>query len=54
VSYLGLPFAFCVRGVLELGHVKPLLDGLADREPCLWVCLLVDLALELSATLACA
>src|ERR687897_1013183 len=33
-------------GVLELGHVEPLLDGLADREPCLWVCLLVDLALE--------
>jgi hypothetical protein len=33
-------------GVLELGHLEPLLDGLTDREPCLWVCLLVDLALQ--------
>jgi hypothetical protein len=30
----------------ELGHVEPLLDGLADRKPCPRVCLLVDLALE--------
>jgi hypothetical protein len=33
-------------GVLELGHLEPLLDGLPDREPCPWMCLLVDLALE--------